>query len=357
MAATQRLVTTYLERDRKANIDWSNPTQRATHLQILVQDAEAVLDLAQAQSDNVDVRATGWLLTKIMGDDLTQDDQGQAQLAQGTAPDRIISITDPEMRHGRKSSAVRFNGFKAAVSTEPSSELILDIADLPASRGDRQQLLPVITRVEENAGVTVATVIGDGAYGSGENRPACAAHLPEPVELVAPLAVPNDPAVDKSAFQIDLQAQTATCPQGYTVSAHPGPSSHDLPTLRFIFPRELCATCPLFERCVKSKTAGRTVGTHPYEVLLQAARAQQQTAEFKTRYRQRCPIERKQAELVQHGLRNTRFLGEPKRQLQRLWTGAAVNLKRLFRLAETRRVDLRASFQCLDAPQMHPQGI
>jgi hypothetical protein len=127
--------------------------------------------------------------------------------------------------------------------------------------------------------------------------------------------------------------------------------------LRFTFPRELCATCPLFERCVKSKTAGRTVGTHPYEVFLQAARAQQQTDEFKTRYRQRCPIERKQAELVQHGLRNTRFLGEPKRQLQRLWTGAAVNLKRLFRLAETRQIDLRASFPCFDAPPIHLQGV
>jgi len=356
-SATQRLVTTYLERDRKANIDWSNPTQRATQLQILVQDAEAVLELAQAQSDNADVRATGWLLTKIMGDDLTQDDQGQAQIAQGTAPDRIISITDPEMRHGRKSSAVRFNGFKAAVSTELSSELILDIADMSASRGDGQELGSIVTRVEENAGVTVAEVIGDGAYGSGENRAACAAHLPDPVELVSPLAVPNDPAVDKSAFQIDLQAQTATCPQGYTVNAHAGPSSNGLPTWRFTFPRVLCATCPLFERCVKSKTAGRTVATHPHEVLLQAARAQQQTDEFKTRYRQRCPIERKQAELVQHGLRNTRFLGDPKRQLQRLWIGAAVNLKRLFRLAETRRVDLRASFQCLDAPQMHLQGI
>lgn len=350
---TERLVATYLESDRKASIDWSSPTQRAMQLQTLVQDAEAVLELAQTHSDNADVRATGWLLTKIMGDDLTQDEQGQPQIAQGTAADRIISITDPEMRHGRKSSAVRFNGFKATVSTEPSSELILDIADMQASRGDGQELLPVITRVEKHAGVTVTEVLGDGAYGSGENRAACAAHLPEAVALVAPLAVPNDPAVDKSAFQIDLQAQTATCPQGYTVNAHAGSSSHDQPTLRFTFSRESCSTCPLFERCVKSKTTGRTVGTHPYELFLQAARAQQQTDEFKTRYRQRCPIERKQAELVQHGLRNTRFLGEPKRQLQRLWTGAAVNLKRLFRLAEARQVDLSASFRCFDAPPMH----
>jgi hypothetical protein len=63
----------------------------------------------------------------------------------------------------------------------------------------------------------------------------------------------------------------------------------------------------------------------------------------------RSTIERKQAELVQHGLRDTRYLDEPQRQLQRLWT-AAVNLKRLFKLAETRQADLAGALR-----QMSPQ--
>jgi hypothetical protein len=37
-------------------------------------------------------------------------------------------------------------------------------------------------------------------------------------------------------------------------------------------------------------------------------------------------------------------LGKCKRQLQRLWTGAAVNLRRLFALAQAQHVDLRAAF-------------
>jgi hypothetical protein len=53
-------------------------------------------------------------------------------------------------------------------------------------------------------------------------------------------------------------------------------------------------------------------------------------------------VEGKIAELVHHGLRNTRYVGEKKRQLQRLWTAAAVNLKRLFKLAEAENVDLGA---------------
>ena len=161
---------------------------------------------------------------------------------------------------------------------------------------------------------------------------------------MAPLALPSDPAVAKSAFALDLAAETATCPQGHTVTAQAGAPQLGLPTLRFTFPRATCAACPLFARCVKSKTTGRTVTTHPYEAELQAARQRQQTAEFKALYPLRSAIERKQAELVQHGLRDTRYLGQPKRQFQRLWTAAAVNLKRLFKLAETRQVDLAVTF-------------
>jgi hypothetical protein len=42
------------------------------------------------------------LLTKILGDDLTADERGDPQIGRGVAEDRIISLTDPEMRHGRK---------------------------------------------------------------------------------------------------------------------------------------------------------------------------------------------------------------------------------------------------------------
>lgn len=348
--ATQHLLATYLEQDRKAAIEWAKPEQRAEQLQVLVQDAEAALELAATHSDNAEVRATAWLLSKIMGDDLEQDESGQMRIAQGTAPDRIISTTDPEMRHGRKSSAQRFDGFKVSVSTEQSSELIVDIADIPATGSDGQALMPMIKRVEEHLGVRVEQVLGDGAYGSGANRAACATYADHPVDLVAPLAQASDPEVDKSAFAIDLQARTATCPQGHTVSAQAGPLQLGLPTLRFAFPRRLCEACPLFKRCVKSKTAGRTVNTHPHEAYLQAARQRQSSAEFKALYPLRSAIERKQAELVQHGLRDTRYLGQPKRQLQRLWTAAAVNLKRLFTLAEARQTQLVDAFRPFHPP-------
>ena len=348
---TRVLLERYVDQDRKADIDWADPEQRVAELQVLFADAEAALTLAAEQIDDDEVRYWGWLLTKILGDDLVVDDRGQAQIGQGTATDRIISITDPEMRHGRKSSAHLFNGFKASVSTELHSEMLLDIADVTASGSDGAHLLPIIERVEEQAKVTVEQVIGDGAYGSGKNRAACDNYPGHAVDLVSPLAQPSDPEVDKSAFDIDLDALTATCPQGHTVTGQRAGKQDGQQMWLFTFPRAICEACPLFARCVRSKKTGRTVRTRAYEAYLQAARLRQQTEEFDRLYRLRAAVERKIAELVQRGLRETRYVGEPKRQLQRLWTGAAVNLRRLFNLAEAQKVDLALFLNHLPPPK------
>ena len=348
---TRTLLECYVNQDRKADIDWADPQQRAAELQVLFEDAEAVLALAAEQIDDDEVRYLGWLLTKILGDDLVVDDQGQAQIGKGTATDRIISITDPEMRHGRKSSAHLFNGFKVSVSTDQHSEMILDIADVTASGSDGAHLLPIIKRVEEQTDVTVDRAIGDGAYGSGKNRAACDNYPGHAVDLVSPLAQPSDPEVDKSAFQIDLEAQTATCPQGHKVTGQPAGKHDGQQMWLFTFPRATCEACPLFERCVRSKKTGRTVRTRGYESYLQAARIRQQTEEFDRLYRLRPVVERKIAELARRGVRETRYVGESKRQLQRLWLGAAVNLKRLFRLVEVQKADLVMLLSRLQPPE------
>ena len=114
-----------------------------------------------------------------------------------------------------------------------------------------------------------------------------------------PWTGPADPAVHKSAFQIDLAAQTATCPQGQTV-AGTAATVHGEPVLQFHFARATCAACPLLARCVRSQEPGRTVTADAYEAYRQAARLRQATAEFKALYPLRSRVERKQAELV-HG--------------------------------------------------------
>ena len=336
-AEIEKLLATYVDQDRKAEIDWSDPAKRSAQLKVLVDDSEAALELALQQIEDPEIRSLGWTISKILGDDVEHTPEGGCKIGKGTAPDRFISLQDPEMRHGRKSASKKFNGHKVSTSIDQASELILDIEDLPAPLGDGQDLLPAIGRVEEHVGVTVERVIVDGAYGSGENRATCAERPDNPVDLLSPMRRPNDPDVDKSAFSFDNQAQTATCPKDQTVPASSHHTNQEGRTaFTFVFERDVCEACPLFTRCVHSKTTGRTVTTSLYEEYLRAARQRQQTDEFKQLYRLRLRIEGKQAELVSHGLRNTRYVGKPKRRLQQLWLAAAVNLKRMFKLAEIR---------------------
>jgi hypothetical protein len=337
LAEIEKLLTTYVDQDRRAEIDWSDPVRRNAQLTTLVADSEAALELAIEQIDDPEIRSLGWMISKILGDDVEHTPAGDCKIRKGVAPDRFISLVDPEMRHGRKSASKKFDGFKVSTSMDQASELILDIEDLPAPLGDGQDLLPAIERVEEHAGVTVERAIVDGAYGSGKNRAACAERPGNPIDLLSPMRRPNDPEVDKSAFSIDDQAQTVTCPKGQTVHASNIQTDPQGRTAcSFAFERTICETCHLFTRCVRSKTTGRTVTTSFYEDYLRAARQRQQTNEFKQLYRLRPRIEGKQAELVSHGLRKTRYLGKPKRHLQRLWLAAAVNLQRMFKLAENR---------------------
>lgn len=320
----------YLDSDRKADIDWSDPAARVAQLKVLVQDAAAALDLAAEQADDPEVRSVAWLLTKILGDDLTTDEQGEPKLAKGVAEDRIVSQTDPEMRHGRKSAAQRFDGRKVQIAGDKASGLLLAVEPMAANAGDGRQLTKVVKVVEQEHGLAVEAAIGDGAYGSGDNRAACAKRG---IDLVSPLAVLSDPEVHKTAFDIQVEAKRAICPQGQVApTCQTVKDGQGRPVLLFTFERSVCEACLLFERCVHSRTQGRSIRTHYHESLLQAARERQRTTEFKQTYKLRAAIEREIAGLVQCGLRQARYIGEVKDRLQAQWTGAAVNLRHLFTL-------------------------
>lgn len=100
----------YVNRDRKAEIDWSDPEARREQLKVLVDDTEAVLDLAAEEADDAEVQGIGWLLTKILGDDVEADEERDPQIGQGTASDRA---------HG------------ARISNQ--AELVVDIRNVVAS--------------------------------------------------------------------------------------------------------------------------------------------------------------------------------------------------------------------------------
>ena len=71
------------------------------------------------------------------------------------SPDRIVSVHDPEMRHGRKSAVKRFDGHKKAIAVDPDSQLITAVAVLPGNAQDHEQALELVEQSEGNAEATV----------------------------------------------------------------------------------------------------------------------------------------------------------------------------------------------------------
>ena len=93
------------------------------------------------------------LLARLLLQDIERRADG-ARLQQGVSPDRVVSVHDPEMRHGRKSATRRFDGHKAAVAVDPESQLITAAEVLPGNAQDHEQALELVEQAEANAGVS-----------------------------------------------------------------------------------------------------------------------------------------------------------------------------------------------------------
>ena len=52
------------------------------------------------------------------------------------APDRVISTVDPEARHGHKTSARGFDGYKGHVAVDPDTEIITATVVTAGNAGD-----------------------------------------------------------------------------------------------------------------------------------------------------------------------------------------------------------------------------
>jgi hypothetical protein len=323
----------------QADVDWTDPQARQRFLGEIVADAEQLLevvrgtrsDLTDGSPQDQELVAAAELLARILAQDIERDDRGP-RLKRGVAPDRLISVHDPDMRHGRKSSSHRFNGHKAQVAVDTDTQLITAVDVLPGNAPDAQQALEVVEASEVAAGCEVAEVMGDCAYGAGETRAEFAAAGRTLIAKVPDIQ--NQGYFAKTAFQLDLEAGRCTCPSQQTTSdfraAGKGGGT-------FVFATETCAACPLRAQCIRGR-GGRTVQVHPQEALLQQARALQRSPVFGEVRRRRQVVEHRIARLVQLGIRQARYIGRTKTLFQVCIAAAVANLTLLAATSDTATV-------------------
>ena len=300
----------------QAAINWDDPKERRRFLGEIVADADGVLELvrqarrglAPESAEDQALAEAGGLLSRLLDQDIERREEGP-DLRQGVARDRVVSVHDPQMRHGRKSKARRFDRHKAQMAVDTERQLITAVAVLPGNAADHEQALAV---VEET--------ITDCAYGDGATRQAFAA-AGRPLIAKVP-ALTNQGCFPKTAFTLDLKAMSCTCPAGQ-VSRDVRPRGKGGGVFRFSM--EVCAPCPLRDKCVRGRS-GRTIQVHPQEGLLQEARRLHASPAFTEYRRLRQVVEHRLARLVQLGIRQARYLGSTKTLFQLYMAAAVANL-------------------------------
>ena len=120
----------------KAVCDWDDKVARDDLVDALARDGYACLVVLEGRELDAVVTAAGELLAKVLGQDLETSDDGVFHIARRVAPDRVISIVDPQARHGHKTSARGYDGYKGHVAVDADSEIITDTTVTPGNAGD-----------------------------------------------------------------------------------------------------------------------------------------------------------------------------------------------------------------------------
>ena len=309
----------------KPTCDWDDPAAREQLVAELAADGFACLDVLDGRDLPSEVGQVAELLATVLGQDLEEGDDGRFRIARKVARDRVISTVDPDARHGHKTSARGFDGYKGHVAVDPDSEIITGTVVTPGNVGDASVATDLVGDLLDDDRAEGATVYGDSAYGTGEFQQRL-----EDADIASGCRTqpPSAPAgrFGKDRFGIDLQADTVTCPAGVTVSIRRGGDGGGI-----AYFAQHCSACPQRGECTNA-VGGRTIRVGAFEAAIASARRRQADLDWQADYRANRPkVERKLAHLMRrrHGGRQARVRGRPKIDADFNLLAAATNLARL----------------------------
>ena len=143
--------------------DWDDVQAREALVDALARDAYAILAALDGRTLATEVTQAAALVATVVGQDLEQRDDGMFRIARRVAKDRVISTVDPEARHGHKTAARGFDGYKGHIAIDPDSEIITATAVTAGNVADGSVAEALVADVL--AEPTAATAL-DGATSS-----------------------------------------------------------------------------------------------------------------------------------------------------------------------------------------------
>ena len=279
--------------------DWDDPAAREQALAGVLGLLERVEAFIAGQAGEQAAATAVAVAGQVRDQDV--DCSGPAPaLRRGVAKDRRISVEDAQMRHGRKSRSVLFDGYKRHVLTDLDTGLVPAVGITPANAPEAS-VTGAITADLDAARLTLAELHIDRAYLSSD---LVRDRGPDLAIYCKAWRVRNSSGrFAKDQFSIDFAAGQLTCPAGVAMPFQPGKTVH--------FPKATCAACPLRQRCTTS-SHGRSVAIHPDEALLAELRQRQQTPAGRAALRERVHVEHALAHVGRWQGRRARYRGTRK---------------------------------------------
>jgi hypothetical protein len=213
--------------------DWDDPAARDDALAVvlgLLDQVEAFI-AGQAGDQAAAVAVAAACQVRDQDVDLTG---AVPTLRRGVAKDRRISIEDSQMRHGRKSRSVLFDGYKRHVMRDLDTGMVPAVGITPANAPEASVTGDIEADLQA-AGRELAELHIDRAYLSSA---LVRDRGPDLAIFCKAWRVRNaggQPAKDQ--FTLDFTAGRLTCPAGVAMPFEPGQ------TIRY--PAGTCAACPL----------------------------------------------------------------------------------------------------------------
>ena len=259
----------------------------------------------------------------------------------------LQSPYDPDASYGHKGS-----GYSAHITetcnNKGKCEIITDYEVHGAARSDKGKATDIVDRLE-SSDLKPETLYADGGYPSA---PSALEVVTKEIEFVAPVdraRLSND-VMGRDRFEFDKNGLVVQCPQGHKPVDHRMRSSNNKKgrSLHAIFDGDTCRACSRLDQCPVRAPNNRDRGSNPRHTkgnfrleitatlrLRDQMFADQQTDEWKDRYKIRSGIEATMSELKRsHGMGKLRVRRSSKVCFAVACKVIACNIKRWARAYE-----------------------
>jgi len=241
--------------------------------------------------------------------------------------DRIVTVTDPQARVAKKNRSTVIKGYKQQ-NLCTTSGVILNVQVIPATEHDRDAMFGMAKEIQTFFGVNPRAILGDTAYGHGEQRVALSTIG---ISVVAPVITTQNSTgkYDISLFSYDRERDLYTCPNNNTTVKKTSYSSK-LEGWQYKFDKKDCSNCPLQMACTTANN--RSIFHSGYYDLYQEAKAYNASVEGLSDHGLRYRVEPKNNELKNHcGLGRARTRSKTTLTIKANLAAIVVNCKHAMR--------------------------